>query len=79
MVVQSYSPLLFLFTGIVVAQSTDTVAPDTMAIRNASATVENLDTNLGLFFFNPDGEALYEPVTLMVKDGVLEIFGSGGI
>lgn len=50
-----------------------------LAIRDALATVENLDSNLGLLSFNPNGEALYEPVVLMVKDGVLEIFGSGDI
>ena len=50
-----------------------------MAIRDALATVGNLDTNLGLFSFDPNGETLYELVVLMVKDGVLEIFGSGGV
>ena len=68
-----------LFAGIVTALSTDAVAPDTTAIRDALATVESLDTNLGLFSFDPNGEALYEPVVLIVKDGVLEIFGSGGV
>ena len=68
---QSYATLLILFAGIVTALSTDTVAPDAMAIRDALATVENLDTNLGLFSFDPDGEAIYETVVLMVKDGVL--------
>ena len=76
---QSYATLLILFAGIVTALSTDTVAPDAMAIRDALATVENMDTNLGSLSFDPNGEALYEPVVLMVKDGVLEIFGSGGI
>ena len=68
-----------LFAGIVTALSTDTVAPDAITIHDALATVENLDTNLGLFSFDPDGEAIYETVVPMVKDGVLEIFGSGGV
>ena len=50
-----------------------------MAIRDALATVENLNANLGHSLSNPNGEALYEPVVPMVKDGVLEIFGSGGV
>ena len=50
-----------------------------MAIRDALATVESLDTNLGLFSFDSNGETLYEPVVLMVKDGVLEILSSVGV
>ena len=76
---QSYATLLILFAGIVTVLSTDTVAPDAMAIRDALATVESLDTNLGLFSFDPNGETLYEPVVLMVKDGVLEILSSVGV
>jgi hypothetical protein len=43
-------------------------------LLDALATVENMDTKSGPVSFNPNGEALYEPVVLMVKDGTLQLF-----
>ena len=51
------------------------MAPDSTAIRDALAMVKDFDTNLGSFSFDANGEAIYEPVVLVVKDGSLELFG----
>ena len=71
---QSYTTLLILYAGIVTALSTDTEAPDAAAIRDALATVENMDTPLGAFSFDENGEAVYQPTVLVVKDGQFELF-----
>ena len=39
----------------------------------------DFDTNLGLFSFDPNGEAISEPVMLIVKDGKLEPYGDSEI
>ena len=72
---QSYATLHILFAGMVTALSTNTVAPDSTAIRDALATVENMNTILGSFSFDPNGEAVYEPVVLTVRNGNIELFG----
>ena len=71
---QSYTTLLILYAGIVTALSTDTEAPDAAAIRDALATVENMDTPLGAFSFDENGEAVYEPAVLIVQDSTLQPF-----
>ena len=64
----SYSTLHILYTAIVEALSTDVEAPDSTAIRDALATI-HVDTVMGQFSFDPNGEAVYEPVGLVFKDG----------
>ena len=39
----------------------------------------DFDTILGSFSFDENGDAVYEPVVLMVKDGVLVNFGDSGM
>ena len=73
---QSYATLFILFNAMVNALSTDTVAPSSAAIRDALATTRDIDTNLGRFSFDPNGEAIHEPVVLIVRDGVFEMFGN---
>ena len=51
------------------AQSTDA-----MAVRDALANIMNLDTILGQFSFNDDGDAVYDPTVLIVENGELVIF-----
>ena len=51
------------------------MVPDSTAIRDALAMIKDYDTNLGSFSFDANGEAVYEPVVLVVKDGSLELFG----
>ncbi len=74
---QSYATLFILYTAIVeaMAQSRDNIAPDSEAIRDALAMIKDFDTNMGLFSFDPNGEAIHEPVILVVKDGVFEMLG----
>jgi branched-chain amino acid transport system substrate-binding protein len=66
---QSYAALNILAAAIAEAGST---APG--AIRDRLAGVENLDTILGEFSFNADGDAVYDPVVLIARDGAFEIF-----
>ena len=44
------------------------------AIRGALAETQDFPTVLGDFSFDPNGEALYDPIVLIVKNGILEVF-----
>ena len=44
------------------------------AIRGALAETQDFPTVLGDFSFDPNGEALYDPIVLIVKNGVLQVF-----
>ena len=65
---QSYAALNILATAIGDAGSTDP-----RAIRDKLAGIRNLDTILGRFSFNADGDAVYEPIVLIARDGAFEI------
>ena len=67
---QSYATLYILANAIAEAGSTT----DAAAIRDALAQTMNFPTILGDFSFDPNGEAMYEPVVLMVKNGELHAF-----
>ena len=54
----------------------DAPSSDPRAIRDALAQIENLDTVLGAFSFDANGDAVYDPAVLIVKDGKFENFGS---
>ena len=49
---------------------------DSRSIRNALAGIRNLDTVLGRFSFDEDGDPVYEPVVEVVRNGRLEILGT---
>ena len=66
---QSYATLYIFANAIANAQSTDSAA-----IRDALAQTMNFPTILGDFSFDPNGEAMYDPIVLMVKDGKLQVF-----
>ncbi len=66
---QSYATLHILATAIATAGSTDAAA-----VRDVLANTADLDTVLGTFSFNADGDAVYAPILLTVKDGALEPF-----
>ena len=66
---QSYATLYILAAAIEDAQSTDS-----MAVRDALANIMNLDTILGQFSFNADGDAVYDPSVLVVENGELVVF-----
>lgn len=69
---QSYATLYVLANAIKTAQSTDATA-----IRNALAQTKDFPTilgKLGSYSFNPDGDALYDQILMIVKDGDLQFF-----
>ena len=66
---QSYASVYILAEAIANAQSAD---PN--AIRNALANITDFDTILGKFSFNPVGDAVYDPVVLIVKNGEFQVF-----
>ena len=69
---QSYATLYVLANAIKTAQS-----PDPAAIRDALAQTTDFPTILGKsgkFSFNPDGDALYDQIIMVVKDGELQFF-----
>ncbi len=49
-------------------------ATDAHSIRDALANISELDTILGKLSFNIDGDAVYEPNILIVKNGMLQFF-----
>ena len=48
--------------------------PTREAIRNAMADIR-VDTLLGEFYFDRNGDAVYEPIVGIVEDGKFEVFG----
>ncbi len=44
------------------------------AIKDAMAATRDVDTILGRFSFNADGDAVYDPIVLIVRDGAFELF-----
>ena len=68
---QSYATLYILAEAIMEAQSTEAAA-----VRDALANIMDLDTILGQFSFNADGDAVYDPIIMMVADGALQVFMS---
>ena len=66
---QCYAAVNILAKGIADAQSTDA-----KAIAAALANVRDFDTILGKFSFNAVGDAVYDPIVLIVKEGKFEIF-----
>ena len=66
---QSYASVYILAKAIADAQSAD---PN--AIRDALANITDFDTILGKFSFNSVGDAIYDPIILIVKNGEFQVF-----
>ena len=66
---QSYATVYILAEAIADAQSADP-----SAIRDALANITDFDTVLGKFSFDAVGDAVYDPIILIVKDGQFEVF-----
>ena len=66
---QSYAALDILAEAIANAQFTDSTA-----IRDTLANTKNFDTVLGTFSFNTVGDAVYDLMVLIVKEGELQVF-----
>ncbi len=65
----SYAAVYILAEAIKNAQSTDSIA-----IRDALTAIRDFDTVLGKFSFDANGDAVYDPKALIVKDGRLQAF-----
>ncbi|RKU24315.1 hypothetical protein C6503_01175 [Candidatus Poribacteria bacterium] len=68
-VAASYASVYILAEAIKNAPSTDSVS-----IRDALANISDFDTIFGKFSFNANGDAVYAPGVLIVKDGTLQPF-----
>ena len=66
---RAYASAYVLSAAIANAGSTNSTA-----IRNALANIRNLDTIFGEFSFNDVGDAVYDPIVLIVENGELKIF-----
>ncbi len=66
---QSYASVYILAEAIADAQSADAAA-----IRDALANITDFDTILGQFSFDAVGDAVYDPVVLIVKNGEFHAF-----
>jgi len=66
---QSYASVYILAKAITDAQSADSTA-----IRDALANITDFDTILGRFSFDAVGDAIYDPVVLIVKNGEFQVF-----
>lgn len=66
---QPYAAVYILAEAIKNAQSTDS-----KAVAAALVEIKDFDTILGKFSFDSNGNAIYDPVVLIVKDGKLEVF-----
>ncbi|MCE2401207.1 ABC transporter substrate-binding protein [Candidatus Poribacteria bacterium] len=64
-----YAAVYILAEAIRNAQSTGSEA-----IAAALAEIKDFDTILGKFSFDSNGDAIYDPVVLIVKNGKLEVF-----
>ena len=65
----SYTSVYLLAEALKNAQSTDSIA-----IRDALAAIKDFDTVFGKFSFDANGDAIYDPKVLIVKDGRLQAF-----
>ena len=66
---QFYTAVYILAKAIEDAQSTDSET-----IAAVLADIRDFDTILGRFSFNAVGDAVYDPIVLIVKDGKFEVF-----
>ncbi|MDE0466796.1 MAG: ABC transporter substrate-binding protein, partial [Candidatus Poribacteria bacterium] len=66
---RAYAAFHILAEAIERAHSTDSAA-----IRDALASIRDFDTILGKFSFDANGDAVYDPKVLVVKDSELLLF-----
>ena len=71
---QSYAAVYMVAEAIARAESTDP-----SAIRNALADIRDFDTVLGKFSFDDVGDAVYDRIVLIVKNGKFEVFGDDDV
>jgi len=70
----SFAALSYVSVYIMAEAISNASSTNPQAIRNAMADIR-LNTFLGEFYFDRDGDAVYEPVVARVKDGKFEVIG----
>ena len=65
----AYATVYILVQAIV-----DAGSADPQAIRDAMANISNLDTVLGSFSFDTDGDAIHDAIILTVENGEFKVF-----
>lgn len=70
----NYAARAYVAFNVLAAAITTAESADSTAIRDALANITNLDTVVGKFSFNADGDAVYKPKILIVENGELQIF-----
>ena len=70
----AFAALSYASVHILAAAIEKAPATDAISIRDALAALRDLDTVLGKFSFDPNGDAIYEPKVLIVKAGTLQPF-----
>ena len=70
----AFAALSYASVHILAAAIEKAPATDAISIRDALAALRDLDTVLGQFSFDPNGDAIYEPKVLIVKNGTLQPF-----
>ncbi len=68
------SALTYTSVHLLMNAISDAGAADSFAIRDALAATRNTNTVLGSFSFDEVGDAVYDPVVLIVKNGALALF-----
>ena len=66
---RSYASVYILAAAVSTARTLDSEG-----IRDALAVIENLETPLGTFSFDDNGDALYDPVVAIIEDGEFRIY-----
>lgn len=70
----AFAALSYAATRILAEAIADASSTDPEAIRNSMADIR-ADTLLGEFYFDRNGDAVYEPVIGIVENGRFEVFG----
>ena len=69
----AFGALSYVATHILAEAIADASSTDSQAIRDAMADIR-LDTILGEFYFDRNGDAVYEPIVGIVENGKFEVF-----
>ena len=67
-------PLNMVAVHILAEAILEVQTTEATAVRDALAATKNLDTILGQFSFNADGDAVYDPIVLVVENGEVKVF-----
>ena len=70
----AFTAFSYASVHILAAAIENAPAIDSISIRDALAALKDLDTVLGSFSFDANGDAIYEPKILTVKNGELQPF-----